>query len=206
MTRHVILTLALFALAAGSASAFDVEIKAVRAQASTVRSTIQLRGVVPDRFKRVIDRGGQLHLRLQAELWENRPIWDRLVYPAIIRIVRIGHTLSAALITIDDSAAESRTLDAIPDPMEVTIDLGGRDRLAATQTYYVHVIATIGTLAEREADEVGDAVFGRDSDTSSLGSFGRMVFQTALKIGDYLQSVTSAATSRKVRGSDLMRP
>jgi hypothetical protein len=206
MIRQLMLCLALLAAAAGSAFAFDVEIKEVHAQASTVRSTIQLRGVVPDRFKRVIERGGQLHLRLQAELWENRPVWDRLVYPAIIRIVRMGHTLSEALITIDDSAAASRTLAAIPDPMEVTIDLGARDRLVAAQIYYVHVIATIGTLAEREVDQVGDAVFGKESDANGLGSFSRMVFQTALKIGDYLQSVTSAATSRKVRGSDIMRP
>ncbi len=206
MATRALFLLAFAAVAAAPASAFTVEVKDVRASASMVRSTIQLHDIVPDRFKRVLERGGQLHLRLQAELWETRPVWDRLVFPAIIRMIRVSRRVSASQMTIDDSAGGSTSVTTLPDPMEVTVDLGDRARLAAARNYYVHVVATIGTLAEREADEVGDAVFGKDSDASGLGSFGRMVFRTALKISDYLQSVTSDATSRKLRGSDIARP
>jgi hypothetical protein len=194
MTRRSILALAFVALAAGrsiAAAPLDVAVKDVRASASTVRTTIQLRDVVPDRFKRVIERGGQLHLRVQAELWEKRPVWDRLVYPAIVRMFRLGGTPPSA---------------AVANPMEVTVDLGGRDRLASAEEYYVHVVATVGTLAEREADDVGDAVFGSEGDASGLGSLGRMVFRTALKVSDYLQSVSADVKSRKLPGSEIIRP
>ena len=85
------------------------------------------------------------------------------------------------------------------------IDLGATDRIVATGRYYLHVIATLGTLAERDADEVGDAVFGRESETNTLGSLGRLVFRTAIQISDYLQSVSAETRSRKISGADLLR-
>jgi hypothetical protein len=209
MTRRMVLTLAFAALTAGRATALDalgVEVKDVRVSAAIVRTTIQLRDLVPDRFQKIIDRGGQLHLRLQAELWESRPVWDRLVYPAIIRMFRVGHRPSSRDITIDDSAGSSTSYGSIPNPMEVTVDLGNRERVVTAEQYYVHVIATIGTLAEREVDDVGDAVFGKESDTNTLGAFGRMVFRTALKVSDYLQSVSADAKSRKMPGAEITRP
>src|ERR1051325_6089866 len=71
-----------------AASGLDVEVKRVQSQAQSVKATIELRDVVPDRFKRVLDDGGPLHLRVQAELWESRPVWDQLVYPALVRMFR----------------------------------------------------------------------------------------------------------------------
>ena len=77
--------------------------------------------------------------------------------------------------------------------------------LGPAEKYYVHVVATLGTLAEREAEDVGDAVFGRDSEASGLGALGRLVFKTALKVGDYLQSVSAESKSRKLAGADILR-
>ena len=34
--------------------------------------------------------GAPLHLRVQAELWESRPVWDQLVYPAMVRMFRFA--------------------------------------------------------------------------------------------------------------------
>lgn len=194
MTRRTLLSLAFLALTAGGATAaapLDVSVKDIHASASTVRTTIQLRDVVPDRFKKVIDRGGQLHLRVQAELWEKRPVWDRLVYPAIVQILRLGGFNGTA---------------AVKNPLELTLDLGSRDRVVTAEEYYVHIVSTIGTLAEREVDDVGDAVFGRETDASGLASFGRTVFRTALKISDYLQSVSADVKSKKMSGSEITRP
>jgi hypothetical protein len=168
------------------ASALEVHVKEVGTVATTVRTSIELRDVVPDRFRKVLDQNGTLHLRLQAELWESRPVWDRLVYPAILQVVRIAR-------------------GDPPPPTPVTIALGNTDRIVTTSRYYVHVIATIGTLAEREADEVGDVVFGRESEVNSLGSLGRLVLRTAIQLNDYLQSVSSEDKSRKLAGSDLLK-
>ncbi|HEY7290933.1 MAG TPA: hypothetical protein VH583_13935 [Vicinamibacterales bacterium] len=184
--RACVAAVLIVALAQVRAMALEVQVKDVGTRASVVRAGLELRDLVPDRFKRVLDDNGVLHLRLQVELWETRPVWDRLVYPATLRVVRM-------------------TRDTVPTaPVTVTLDIGKTDRIVASGKYYLHVLATLGTLAEREADTVGDAVFGREGESNSLGSLGRLVFRTALQISDYLQSVT-AQTTRKVSGADLLK-
>jgi hypothetical protein len=178
----------------------------VRAGGHTVHATIDIRDDVPDRFRRIVDSGRPLHLRLQAELWEARPVWDRLVFPAMIRMFRVAHRPASRDVEIDDSAGATTSYSAVPNPLELILDLGSRDRIESTERYYVHVVATIGTLADRDVDEVGDAVFGREDDENALGSFGRLIFRTALKISDYLQSVSAEAKSRKLAGADIIRP
>jgi hypothetical protein len=204
--RRTLAALAIVWAVAGRAAALGVDVKEVRAAASTVHATIRLRDVIPDRFTKVVDRGGQLHLRIQAELWESRPVWDRLVYPAIVRMFRLTHRLPGRDVTIDEPSVASAAPGVLPNPWELLVDLGGRDRIAPPARYYVHVIATIGTLAERDAEDVNDAVFGRDGDDNTLGSFGRMLFRTALRVGDYLQSVSAEVKSRKVDGAEIIRP
>jgi hypothetical protein len=187
-----------------AASGLDVEVKRVQSQAQSVKATIELRDVVPDRFKRVLDDGGPLHLRVQAELWESRPVWDQLVYPAIVRMFRFAERAATRDITIDDVNG-STAYGAIPNPLAIELDLGSRTRIASGSRYYVHVVATLGTIADREADEAEDAVFGRASDANSLGSVSRMLFRAAMKVGDYLQSVSAETKSRKIAGADIIR-
>ncbi len=204
--RSTLVALAIVCAAAVRPAALGVDVKEVRAAATSVHATIQLHDVIPDRFRKIVDRGGQLHLRVQAELWESRPVWDRLVYPAIVRMFRLAHRPPSRDLTIDDASGSSTVVAAMPNPFEILVDLGARDRIVAPERYYVHVIATIGTLAEREADEVNDAVFGRDSDDNTLGSLGRMLFRTAIRLGDYLQSVSAETRSRKIDGAEIIRP
>jgi hypothetical protein len=191
---------------ASSASALDVLVKNVGTPASAVTAIIEVRDPLPDRFKKVIDDGGVLHLRLETELWESRPVWDRLVYPAIVRVFRFARAVSGREIAIGDSAASTRTYPAVPNPMTLSIELGQSTRITASSRYYLRVLATAGTLAEREADDVGDAVFGRASETTGLGSLGRMVLRTMVKVSDYLQSVSAETTGRRISGADLLKP
>jgi len=185
--RHQLISGVLALAIASPAAAIDVQVKELKTELTIVRARIELRDLIPDRFKRLLDENGSLHLRIQAELWESHPVWDRLVYPATVRAIRMT------------SATRP------PSPMPMQIDLGATDRIVATGRYYLHVIATLGTLAERDADEVGDAVFGRESETNTLGSLGRLVFRTAIQISDYLQSVSAETRSRKISGADLLR-
>jgi len=185
--RHQLISGVLALAIASPAAAIDVQVKELKTELTIVRARIELRDLIPDRFKRLLDENGSLHLRIQAELWESHPVWDRLVYPATVRAIRMT------------SATRP------PNPMPMQIDLGATDRIVATGRYYLHVIATLGTLAERDADEVGDAVFGRESETNTLGSLGRLVFRTAIQISDYLQSVSAETRSRKISGADLLR-
>ncbi len=185
--RTVALALSLLLANAVGSHALEVQIREVKADVM-VRAAFDVRDLLPDRFRRVLDDNGTLHLRLQVELWESRPVWDRLVYPAVIRVVRM-------------------TRDQPPPPaMPVDLEIGKSDRIVATGRYYLHVIATLGTLADRDAEAVGDAVFGRESEANGLGSLGRLVVRTALQISDYLQSVSAEAKSRRMTGADLRKP
>ena len=196
----------LFALLGAPASALDLVITDLRTPAAVVMATIDVRDVLPDRFKRLIDDGTAVHLRVAAELWESRPVWDRLVYPSIVRVFRLARAVSGGEIAISDSAGSTRVYPAAPNPMPVALELGNRDRITASAKYYVHVMATLGTLAEKDADEVGDAVFGRESDSTGLGAIGRRLFRTVIKVSDYLQSVSAETTSKKTQGSDVLNP
>jgi len=191
--------------AAAPASALDVEVKGVRTVGAAVTTAIELRDVIPDRFRKTLVEGGVLHLRVQAEMWEARPVWDRLVYPVIVRVFRFTQGANAAL-TMTDAAGTVSTTQEAPRSMPMDVPLGDRGRVDPSGRYYVKVVATLGTLAEREVDDVGDAVFGRASESNSLGALGRLVFRTALEISDYLQSVTAQTRSRKMSGAEIMRP
>jgi hypothetical protein len=194
------------ALAVPAAAELDIQVKDVQTPASAVRTTIELRDILPDRFKKMMmDDGRVLHLRVQAELWESRPIWDRLVYPAIVRVFRVGRGPAGRNVAITDPNGAATTYAAMPSSMPVVVDLGDRNRVTLTEKYYVHVVATLGTLAETEADEVGDAVFGSEGETNSLGALGRLAVKTAMKVSDYLQSVTAEARSRKLVGAEILR-
>jgi hypothetical protein len=205
VAASVLAVLVLLLLAAVPASALDVEVKGVRTVGAAVTTAIELRDLIPDRFKKTLVDGGVLHLRVQAELWEARPVWDRLVYPAIVRVFRFTQGAGATLSMTDATGAATTTQEA-PRTMPIDVPLGDPSRMSQDSKYYVHVVATLGTLAEREADDVGDAVFGRPSEANSLGALGRLVFRTALQIGDYLQSVTAQTRSRKLSGAEITRP
>ena len=191
-------------LSAAPARALEVQVKDLYAASSSVTATLELRDVLPDRFTRTLDGGGVLHLRVQTELWESRPVWDRLVFPAIVRVFRFTRGAGNSL-SITDPGGLVMTSPTAPRVVPVAVDLGDPLRLAPEEQYYVHVIATLGTLAERDVDEVGDAVFGRPSETNGLGSLGRLVFRTVLKVSDYLQSVSAETKSRKTTGSDILK-
>src|SRR5439155_3371029 len=104
-----------------------------------------------------------------------------------------------------DPDGASKTYPSIPATMPVVVDLGDRSRLTVSEKYYVHVIATLGTLAEREADEVGDAVFGGEGDAGGLAALGRLVVKSALKVSDYLQSVSAETKSHKLAGAEILK-
>jgi hypothetical protein len=196
--------LALLLLSQARLSALDVEVKRVRLANGTVTAAIEVRDVIPERFRKTVDEGGVLHLRVAAELWEARPVWDRLVYPAIVRVFRFALGAGRMLSITDPSGVVITTQEA-PRAVPFDVALGEPSRVDAAAKYYVHVTATIGTLAEREADEVGDAVFGR-ADGGSLAAFGRTMFRAMLQLSDYLQSVSAEARSRKLAGADIIRP
>jgi hypothetical protein len=203
-------SLGVWSLAASADAALDLQITNVRAASSAVVAVVDLRDLESDRFKTLLERGGTVHLRLQTELWESRPTWDRLVYPAAVRLLRLvrtrpgGALAAGGDITLTDQDGTVTSYPALPNPLPVTVRIGAADRLRADLRYYLRASATVGTIAEREIDSVGDAVFGRPEEASGLGSLGRTVFRRMAQLSDYLQSVTAETTSRNLTGRQLL--
>lgn len=192
------------------AEALDVRLKNVAASGPTVHASFDIRDVLPGKFKDLVDEGGTLHLRVQAELWERRPVWDRLVYPATVRVLRLvrpraatGGTANNDIRVRAPDGSETPLVNGSVLPLEVAI--GSADRLTTTARYYLRIVATVGTLAEREIDNVGDAVFGTPDEANALGTVGRMLFSGVLQLSDYLQSVSAEIRSSRMTGRELLR-
>lgn len=198
----------LFVIAVAAAQpvrAMDARVRDVRAGSDVVVAAVDVTGVIPESLRHVVDEGNALHLRLQAELWETRPVWDRLVYPAIVRVFRISRTGTPPQLVIIDASGAMLPVPAASTPFAASLPLGRTDRIAASSRYYVHFVATVGTIADRDIDTVNDAVFGRESDTGSVAAVGRFVLRSMLQLSDYLQSVTVDVKGRKVSGADIVR-
>jgi len=191
---------------ARAAAALELRVREVRTKGTSVMAAIDLDELVPDRLMKIVDDGGVLHLQIETELWESRPVWDRLVYPALVHVFRIARATPAATgISVTDPSGATTTYARLPKTYPAAFELGGADRIVAAARYYVHAVATLGTLADPDIDRVSDAVFGRESDTSSIGAVGRFVFGTMLRLSDYMQSVTAETKGRRVSGDEILR-
>ena len=80
----LVLALIVWLCASVSASAMEARILEIRVVGPTIRASLDLRDVINDKFLEVLNTGEPLHVRIHAELWEDRPVWDKLVRPAIV--------------------------------------------------------------------------------------------------------------------------
>lgn len=196
----------LVALAASEAAALEVRVTDLHAQSAILNASVELRDVLPDKFRQMIEQGGVVHLRLEAEVFERRPVWDRLVYPAVVRVFRLARTPSGRDLTVTDADGVVAVHQTMPNPLPITMRIGNTDRLSGAARYYAHIVATLGTIAGREIEDAGDAVFGRADEATGLRAFGRTVFRRALEISEYLQSVSAEGVSRNVAGAQILKP
>jgi hypothetical protein len=197
-------TCALLALLrATSANALEARVSEIRTVGPKVRAAVDLRDVFPDRFRQIVQGGGALYLRVQAELWEDRPVWDRLVRPAIVTVFRIVRDPATAQIAISDAFGTVLSAGAYPQTVPIRIDVAPADAVSDSSRYYLRMIATVGTIAARDIEDAGDAVFGRDEGTVSLGKVGKFLFHAVLQVSDYLQSVSAEVRSRVFLGREL---
>jgi hypothetical protein len=195
--------LAGIATAAVPALALEARVSEVRTVGAEVRAAVDIGDMFPDKFRQILQSGGALHMRVQAEIWEDRPVWDRLVRPAIVTVFRIVRNPATAQIAISDAFGPVLSMAAYPPTIAVRVDVAPADAIADGNRYYVRMIATVGTIAERDVEDAEKAVFGRDEGTVSLGKVGKFLFHAVLQVSDYLQSVSSEVRTRTFQGREL---
>jgi hypothetical protein len=188
--------------AAAPAAALETRVTEVRLAGGTLRAAIEIRDMFPAKFQSILTERGSLHLRLQLELWEDRSIWDRLAQPALVTVFRIILDPSTRQVSVSDQYGEVSRQPAWQEPLTVRLDIGRAESVDDGNKYYLRTLATLGTIAEKEATQAGEAVFGDDGSVS-LGSMGRVLFHAVLQVNDYLQSVSAESRTRTFVGREF---
>jgi len=191
------------AVAPARADALETHVAEIRTVGRTVRASFEMKQVFSDKFRQILQSGGALHVRVQSELWEDRPLWDRLVRPALVTVFKIVRDPASSEIAISDAFGKVFSIAAFPEALPLQIDVVPADAIGDNDRYYLRLVTTVGTIAERDIEETGNAVFGKDEGNLSLGKVGKFLFHTVLQVSDYLQSVTAEAKSRIFRGREL---
>ena len=145
----------------------------LRVAGGHLRASIEIKEMFPEKLRAVLEQRGAIHLRLQIELWQHRPVWDKQPQPAVLAVFRIVLDPATRLVQVADQYGEVSRQPAWQEPLVLRLDLGRGDVLSDTGRYYIRTQATLGTIAEREATQAADAVFGPDEGSVTLGSMGR---------------------------------
>jgi hypothetical protein len=185
-----------------SAAAMDGKVAELRSNAGAVRAAIDLTDAFPANLRAAMEDGATLHVRVEAELWEDRT-WDRLVRPASVAAFRVSKRRDSQEVAIADVTGGLTSYPDYPNPLRVHVDLAPIDRIVEGARYYVNAVVTIGTLAEGELADAGTAVFGKDDGTVGLKTAGRFILNTVLRVKDYMQSVTATIRSGKFAGKEI---
>lgn len=202
--RRPTLALVLFAWLAMTvgASAMETRILEIRVVGPTIRASLDLRDIFSDKFLEVLNGGNPLHVRIQAELWEDRPIWDKLVRPAIVSAFRIIRDPNHQ-IAVQDPFGVIASLPDPATPVPLRVEVAPTSLVDDATRYYLKLVATVGTIQAEEAADTGEAVFGGDDSTISVARFGKLIFNTVVQVADYLQSETSEARTKVFTGREL---
>lgn len=187
---------------AASAAALDGTVAELKSNAGAVRAAIDLTDAFPPNLRTAMEDGATLHVRIEAELWEDRT-WDRLVRPASVAAFRVSKRRDSNEVAIADVTGGLTSYPDYPSPLRLHVDLAPIDRIVEGARYYVNAVVTIGTLAEGELADAGAAVFGKDDGSVGLKAAGRFILNTVVRVKDYMQSVTTTIRSGKVAGREI---
>ena len=206
MRRHVLALIVTLVLMLGHASplfALETKLVELRVAGGNLFAALELREIFPAKFQTILNDGAAIHLRLQLELWEDRPVWDKLANPAIVTVFRMVLDPQTRAVKVADRYGEVSRQPGWQEPLSLRIDLGRPDKLSDGARYYVRVLATLGTIAEKESTSASNVVFGDDDSAVSIAAMGKMLFRAVLSVNEYLQSVSSDTRSREITGREL---
>jgi hypothetical protein len=161
-----------------------------------------VRDLLRDKFLSLLRDGRAVFLQLEANLWEDRRVLDRVIIAAPPATWRVDQQANNA-ITLQDHHGGSLTQPDIRQPLALRLDLGPADRVDDASSYYVHATLTAATVDERDIEQAGQALFGDEQTAQGLAGLGRFVFRTLLRMGKYFESATAETTSRRVSGKDI---
>ena len=184
--------------------AVEARVTHLRVAGSRVSAALEVDDLFRDKFLKLVRDGRAVFLQLEAALWEDRRVFDRIVIalpPATWRVDR--DPAGAGVLLQDQHGGLVRHAD-VNQPLPLRVDLGPATRVEDRAVYYVHASLTAATVDERDMDQAGRAIFGDEqSGPGGLAALGRFVFRTLLRMGQYLESATTEVNSRRVSGREI---
>jgi hypothetical protein len=185
-----------------AAEDLNVHLSEVRAVGPSLRASLDLRNIFTEKFRSILQDGGRLHLRVQAEVWEDRPLWDKLVRPAIVSVFRIIRDPRTE-VTVSDAVGVVTTSPWSASALSLRVEVAPADAISDNRKYYVRIAVTIGTIEEKEIAATEEAVFGRGESAVSVARMGKVILNTVLQVSDYLTSVSAEMQGPVLLGRDL---
>jgi hypothetical protein len=186
-----------------AATALEARVTGVRVTGTRLWAAVEVRDLLRDRFLELVREGKAVFVQLEADLWEDRRVFDRMVLTTPPATYRIDpDTDGAGIVLLDQYGGTSRHAD-VRQPISLRVELGPADRVEDDQTYYLHTAITAATVDERDIDQAGAALFGGDESARGLAGLGRFVFRTLLRMGQYFESAETEVTSRRMSGRDI---
>ena len=88
---------------ASPAVALETRLTELRVAGGSIRASLEVREMFPAKFQTVLEEGAAIYLRLQIELWEDRPVWDKLAQPAVVPVLRLVLDPSMPIVRVADS-------------------------------------------------------------------------------------------------------
>jgi hypothetical protein len=198
---RLLIVFALVMTAARPLSALELRVSTLQASSARVALALELRDLLRDKFLQTVEQGRTVFLQMQAELWEDRRIADRLALNTPALTYRVDRAENG--VTVTDQYGNSMPHADVRMALPIRLDIGPASGLADDRAYYVRAEVTAATFEERDIDRMGAAIFGNDDSIAGLANLGRYLFGTALRIGRYLDSATAEVNSRRYTGLQI---
>jgi hypothetical protein len=183
--------------------AFGGRVSGVRVNGPRVHASIQIEEPFGTTQRAILERGGTLHVRVEAGVWEDRAVFDRAVESAHVATFRVIRNPNGSAVAVVDPRGTLSTYKPYPEHLTLDVDTCGLDQLDPDAKYYVDGTVTIGSLGEDELDEASEAVFGRDDDPAGLKRVGKFLLNSVLQVKDYVDSVSTEVRSGRFTKNKL---
>ncbi|MGH9347487.1 MAG: hypothetical protein ACRD26_09505 [Vicinamibacterales bacterium] len=183
--------------------ALELRVTELRVGGVRVSTTLEVRDLLRGGFLALVQQGRAVFLQLEADLWEDRRVFDRIVATLPPATWRVDRDDTGTGVLIQDQHGESRRHEDVQRPLVLRVDLGPATRIDDSSVYYLHATITAATVDERDIDRAGQAIFGDEQSARGLAGLGRFVFKTLLRMGKYFESATTDVTSRRLSGREI---
>jgi hypothetical protein len=183
--------------------ALEVQLMRLRVAGPRVQAALEVRDLLRDKFLQLVRDGRAVFIQLDAELWEDRRVFDRIVITAPVATWRVDRDTAGNGVVLQDQHGDSLRQTDVRQPLPLRVDLGAATRVEDELTYYIHAKITAATVDERDIDQTGQAIFGDEQSGRGLAGLGRIVFKGLLRMGKYFESATAEVTSRRLTGKEI---